>query len=182
MTDRETYRSRLLLALRVRDVPGPRIAEALAEVDSHVAETGEDPTDAFGSPTEYARRLRSALDPDAATGVRGFLRGLTWHHAVIAVLSLLGAGLLTHAVGALGAGTSRTLGLPTPAALALGLALLAAMVVLLVRVHRQERDPVLDPRTGADMVPQQPRWATALTFGYPVVMLVAVFVLGRTAG
>jgi hypothetical protein len=182
MTDLETYRSRLLLALRLRDVPGPRIAEALAEVDSHVADTGEDPTEAFGSPADYARRLHGALDPDAVTGLRGFLRGLTWGHLVIAVLSLTGAGLLTNAVGALGSGAARTLGLPTPLALVLGVTLLSRMVALVVRAGRQERDPVLDPRTGADMVPPQPRWATALTFGYPVVMLVAVFVLGRTSG
>ncbi|MGY1837325.1 hypothetical protein ACI79P_19730 [Blastococcus sp. SYSU DS0510] len=31
----------LLLRLRLRDVPGTRIGEVLAEVQSHVAETGE---------------------------------------------------------------------------------------------------------------------------------------------
>ena len=61
----DDYRSRLLLALRLHDIPGPRIAEALAEVDSHVAETGEDPADAFGSPRDYARQLSRTLDPDA---------------------------------------------------------------------------------------------------------------------
>lgn len=61
-TDLETYRARLLLALRMRDVPGVRIGEALAEVDSHVAETGEDPRDAFGDPVAYADRLAGSLD------------------------------------------------------------------------------------------------------------------------
>ena len=182
MTDLETYRSRLLLALRLRDVPGPRIAEALAEVDSHVAETGEDPREAFGSPADYAQRLRSALDPDAVPGVRGWLRGLTWSHGVIALLSLSGAVLLTNGVSALGARSPRAVGLPTAAAVGLGIVLLAAMVALTVREVRRERDPVLDPRTGVDMVPPQPRWATAITFGSPFVLLVVVFVLGRTSG
>lgn len=183
MTDLDTYRSRLLLALRLRDVPGPRIAEALAEVDSHVAETGEDPTAAFGRPADYARRLHGALDADAPRGtVRGFLRGLTWHELSIGLLSLTGAGLLANAVGALGAGAPRTLGLPTGLALALGLVLLGVVAGLLARSLRVQRDPVLDPRTGTDMVPPQPRWATVVTVGGPVALLVLVFVLGRASG
>lgn len=38
-TDAKRYQQEPLLALRLRDIPGPRIAEALAEVDSHIAET-----------------------------------------------------------------------------------------------------------------------------------------------
>lgn len=55
------YRNELLLALRLRDVPGPRIAEALAEVDSHLSESGEDPLEAFGPPRAYAELVASAL-------------------------------------------------------------------------------------------------------------------------
>lgn len=48
------YRQALMLALRLRDVPGDRIGEILAEVESHVSDTGENPTEAFGPPREYA--------------------------------------------------------------------------------------------------------------------------------
>jgi acyl-CoA synthetase (NDP forming) len=51
----------LLLALRLRDVPGTRIGEVIAEVQSHVAETGEDPRQAFGTPKEYAAEVAGAL-------------------------------------------------------------------------------------------------------------------------
>jgi len=56
-TELETYSNELLLALRLRDVPGPRIAEALAEVQSHVSETGEEALEAFGPPRVYADEL-----------------------------------------------------------------------------------------------------------------------------
>jgi hypothetical protein len=55
------YTQELLVALRMRGVPGPRIAEALAEVDSHLCETREDPREAFGSAKAYADEVVAAL-------------------------------------------------------------------------------------------------------------------------
>jgi hypothetical protein len=52
-----------VLALRMHDVPGDRIGQVVAEVESHVAESGEDPVDAFGSPPAYAERIRATLGP-----------------------------------------------------------------------------------------------------------------------
>ena len=48
----QTYTDELLFALRMRDLPGSQIAEALAEVNSYVAETGEDPREAFGGSSQ----------------------------------------------------------------------------------------------------------------------------------
>ena len=51
-TTSETYVRRLLTALRTHEVPSERIAEVVAEVESHLAETGEDPVEAVGTPPE----------------------------------------------------------------------------------------------------------------------------------
>ncbi|MGW4472947.1 HAAS signaling domain-containing protein [Nonomuraea sp. NPDC004354] len=56
------YREDLTLALRLRDISGARVGEVLAEVEAHVAETGEDPTTAFGTPKEYAATIAAQLD------------------------------------------------------------------------------------------------------------------------
>lgn len=55
ITGTERYRRELLVALRLRDVDPDRIGEVLAEIGSHIAETGEDPREAFGAPADYAR-------------------------------------------------------------------------------------------------------------------------------
>jgi len=54
------YCDDLLLALRMRDVPGRRIGEVLTEVRAHLAESGEAPEEAFGTVEDYA----AALAPD----------------------------------------------------------------------------------------------------------------------
>lgn len=84
-TDEKTmadYRQALMLALRLKDVPGDRIGEILAEVESHVSDTGEDPTEAFGPPREYAAALTagqtrepwwSILNSVVPAGIAGWL-------------------------------------------------------------------------------------------------------------
>ncbi|GAA2781011.1 HAAS signaling domain-containing protein [Saccharopolyspora taberi] len=62
MTLEKKYRDELLVALRLHDISGARVGEVLAEVEAHVAETGEDPAEAFGSPREYAARVAAQLD------------------------------------------------------------------------------------------------------------------------
>jgi hypothetical protein len=53
-TDIRQYRTRLQFALRERQIPGDRIAEILAGLESRIARTGEHPATAFGSPDDYA--------------------------------------------------------------------------------------------------------------------------------
>ncbi|MBN6754127.1 hypothetical protein JRG18_11000 [Kocuria palustris] len=58
-----------VLELRLRDVPGARIGDHLAEVESHCIETGTDPEDAFGDAREYAQEVGDADEPTRDTGV-----------------------------------------------------------------------------------------------------------------
>ena len=175
-----SYRNDLLLALRLGEVPGPRIAEALAEVDSHVAETREDPRTAFGPPQEYAAELLAVLAPGRTPGWRGWLGSLRASDLLGALVAAVGGWSLADGLFALASGTSSSLGLPAAVAAAVGLVLLAGLALVIVRSARGGDDRVLDPRTGADMAPPMPRWAVAVVFGLPVGMLVVAVVVGLT--
>jgi hypothetical protein len=96
MTARPTidkWRESLLVELRLRDIPGPRIGEIMAEVDTHCADSGESPQDAFGDPATYARSFDGppAGNPRrivgtaarAALGVAGILATLEGATATI---------------------------------------------------------------------------------------------------
>lgn len=53
----EAYMSELAASLQMRGADSARTSEAVAEVQSHLSESGEDPVEAFGSPDEYAEQL-----------------------------------------------------------------------------------------------------------------------------
>ncbi len=55
----KAYETELVMALRVQRVPGERIGEVVAEVQAHVADSGEDPTVAFGPAQQYAKQFES---------------------------------------------------------------------------------------------------------------------------
>lgn len=55
--DVEAYLSELAASLQARGADSARMSEAVAEVEVHLAESGEDPLEAFGPPDEYAERL-----------------------------------------------------------------------------------------------------------------------------
>ena len=101
----------LLLRLRLRDVPGARIGEVLAEVQSHVAETGEHPREAFGPPKEYAARVADALGAAPSRGWRDAVRGLSWQDLATAAAIGVSSYLLADGLWALGAGGTTVLGL-----------------------------------------------------------------------
>ncbi len=61
----QAWAEELVLELRLRDVVGGAIGNALAEVESHCAESGEPASEAFGDPTRYARSLTGATEPGA---------------------------------------------------------------------------------------------------------------------
>jgi hypothetical protein len=162
--DLTTYRRELILALRMREVPGDRIGEIVAEVESHLADTGEDPREAFGPAKEYAASVSGR--PRVRWG---------WADALIAVAAGAAGWLVAGGVLALVSGDP--LGpLPAWAAIALGVAL----AVPTVRHVRRSASAVLDPRTGEDLVPL-PRWvpwAIAGSLALPVVIgavVIAVF-------
>lgn len=53
----EAYLSELAASLQMRGADSARTSEAVSEVESHLSESGEDPTEAFGPPEEYAEQL-----------------------------------------------------------------------------------------------------------------------------
>ena len=56
----------MLIELRLQGVGGAHVGEALGEVDSHCAESGESAQEAFGDPVAYARSL--GLPPSPGQG------------------------------------------------------------------------------------------------------------------
>jgi hypothetical protein len=151
-SDIEKYNADLLVALRLREVPGPRIGDILAEVESHVADTGESPYEAFGTPRQYAGRVAPARTP----AVRREMFGQ-------AVLGAAAGWLLARGAFSLVAGDDTVYGL-----LALGLGI-ALGVIMVVSVRRHSRT-IVDPRTGRQLAPSSAR-TTAV---FLVLMTLAV--------
>lgn len=152
------YRQDLIQALRLKDVPGDRIGEAVAEVESHVADTGEDPVEAFGPAKEYAATLAAGRprEPWWSTAITLVCAGTAgWLVAQGALALLLGeeyrglAGWVWVLVGLV-------VGIPAA-----------------VRVQRRS-SRVRDPRTGADMVPSSP-WGVVVLVAIPVVLVLAAW-------
>ena len=166
-TDVQDYSHRLLYALRLRDVPGPRIAEALAEVHSHVAETGEDPWAAFGAPDAYAGEITAALGEAGAPAHQG--RRVAGVATAYGLGATAGTWLLLRAALSWGGGGGAVLGLPPVAAALIGAGLLAALALGLRRLGRHPDVPVLDPRSGADMTPPRPRWVLPVMLTPPLL-------------
>lgn len=167
-TEARSYNDQLLVFLRWKSVPGPQIAEALAEVDSHVAETGEDPREAFGEPKAYAAEIASALGGES----RGWWRDVFTRSALTYGLGgWVGAWLLFDGASALGAGERGVLGVPAVVPLVLGLLVVAIGARGLYRASQGVEVEVRDPRTGEDMTPPLPRWVTTLMLAVPVLTL-----------
>ena len=62
-TSLKDYTKALTTQLRLRQVPGKVIGQIVAEVESHVRETGEDPVQAFGQPGSYSAQFASRRSP-----------------------------------------------------------------------------------------------------------------------
>jgi hypothetical protein len=161
-TSTDTYRRNLIVALRLRDVPADRVGEIVAEVESHVADTGEDPVEAFGPAREYAESFRA---PRTRRG-----------HVALVVLTLTSAAagwLIATAVFGLVEG-ERVVGLPAGAALVLGALLWIPAVFTMLRRAEQVRDP----RTGRPLSPAA-AWTPALATGSFALLALALWLLAR---
>ncbi|MGB3761872.1 MAG: hypothetical protein WA966_01515 [Ornithinimicrobium sp.] len=152
------YCQTLMLALRLKDVPGDRIGEIVAEVESHVCDTGEDPTEAFGSPRAYAEVLTEGRP------------GEPWWSVVVNVVSA-GVGGWFIAQGALGLLLGETY-LDQSGWLWLALGLVMALPSGVIVYRRSTR--ILDPRTGKDMTPAS-YWALAALIGLPILLVVVAW-------
>lgn len=157
------YREVLVMALRTREVPGTRIGEIVAEVESHVAETGEDPNLAFGPPQKYAEQFDGL---GTSFGVRGVLAALLGGAAGLA----LAEGVSELRDGGAFYGTS----VPGWVGILLGIAL-AALIVPVVPRRRRER--VIDPRTGQE-IQAWPRWIFPLMATTFLLTLAGLWWLG----
>ncbi|NMM24019.1 MAG: hypothetical protein HHJ11_11050 [Phycicoccus sp.] len=62
-TSLKDYTQALIIQLRLRDVPGRTIGQVVAEVESHVRETGEDPVEVFGQPGSYSAQFAGRRRP-----------------------------------------------------------------------------------------------------------------------
>lgn len=115
------WRDELVLALRLRDVPGARIGEILAEVDEFCADAGLDAPTTFGAPAEYARELTAGSGP-TRTGLLDDLRT-----AGRVVVGFVGLMVVLGSVGTDGPGLVVTVGW------VLALPLLLAATIVTVR-------------------------------------------------
>lgn len=62
----EQFLTELAASLPMRGLSSSRVNELVSEAESHLAESGEDPLDAFGRPDSYAERLVSQDEDQAA--------------------------------------------------------------------------------------------------------------------
>lgn len=94
-TSLKDYTQALITQLRLRHVPGPVIGQVVAEVESHVRETGEDPIEAFGQPGSYSAQFAGRRRP---VGRWGWLS----LDDVTLTMAMVGAFVLLHGVLNLG--------------------------------------------------------------------------------
>ncbi len=152
------YSQRLVLALRLKDVPGDRIGEIVAEVESHVAETGEDPVESFGTPRQYAASLTAEHRP------------APWWFTT---LSLVGSGVAGWLIAQGGLAVllgEQYWGRSGWVWLGLGLAIGIPGGISVWRRSTRVRDP----RTGTDLVPFSPGGLVVL-IGSPILLVLLAF-------
>lgn len=92
-TDKQ-WVSDFILEARLLEVPGATIGDSLAEIDSHVVESGESAQEAFGGPADYARSVSSSFGTSAPTTTSDWYKLLGPTIALLAgfVIALRGIG------------------------------------------------------------------------------------------
>ncbi|MGO4103629.1 hypothetical protein AB4Y63_06730 [Leifsonia sp. YAF41] len=128
----EKYTSELVMELREHEVGGKIIGDAVAQVESHSAESGAEPSAEFGTPQEFAGEL-----------ARGRTKKIGWPLYVTSAILTLGGGVLLLR-GIFGVIQDREIlwGIPPLVGIIVGtLAILAWILVMIVAA-----DPIRDPR------------------------------------
>ncbi|MDO5626966.1 MAG: hypothetical protein Q4G43_01470 [Mobilicoccus sp.] len=98
-SSRESWVDAMVVELRLRDVRGSAIGDAIASVEAHCAESGERPQEAFGDPVEYARSLDFRDQDIDALEPRSWLSVLAPTLAGVAGAALTGAAVSGWASG-----------------------------------------------------------------------------------
>ncbi|GAB47826.1 hypothetical protein [Mobilicoccus pelagius] len=95
-TDTRRWIDDMVVELRLRDVKGAAIGDAVASVESHCADSSETPREAFGDPREYAASLTFPQEDRTGDTIR------EWATVMApVVVGLAGFSLTTGAVTAL---------------------------------------------------------------------------------
>lgn len=131
----DAWRDDFVIALRLRNVSGRQIGDALALVDAHCTDSGEPPEEAFGDPVDYATHVAAQVRPvDLASSLPPLRAGLLGLAILLAVAALL-AGV-----------TGLTKGVPAEVRLG---SLVAAVTGAVAIALLSRFASVLDPRRGA---------------------------------
>jgi HAAS domain-containing protein len=154
----DTYRRELVPALRAANVPPERIGEIVAEVESHVADTGEDPREAFGPARDYAAGFRH---PRSRASVAASV-------ATTSVCALCGFLVANGVVGLVD--DEPALGMPAWVVLTAGAVLWIPSLTAVLRLSV----PVPDPRTGRSITPAPGPVATAVGMSGTLVAVAVV--------
>jgi hypothetical protein len=86
----DPWRDNFVIALRLRNISGSQIGDALAQVDVHCTGSGEAPEEAFGDPVAYATHVAEQVRPvDLALSMSPLRAGLLGLAALFAVSALL---------------------------------------------------------------------------------------------
>ncbi|MBT2546900.1 hypothetical protein [Arthrobacter sp. ISL-65] len=118
----EEYATELTEVLELRGVPATAVAQIVREVQSHVADSGEDPTAAFGTPSQYADNFAPKLR-----------MARLWVLIISSVLLAAGGGyLLISGVFGLLSPAHGLWGLPSWARMAIGVAGMASFIALIL--------------------------------------------------
>lgn len=88
----EKWSEKFVIELRLQGVSGETLGAALAEVDSHLAESGQDAHEAFGDPANYAKSLDLPTDPTQHT------RAIQIRALIPTVVQVIGLIALTRAL------------------------------------------------------------------------------------
>lgn len=75
LTDKQ-WLDEMIIELRLREISGTAIGDAVAAVETHCAESGERPAEAFGDPREYARALHFTPSQLSDTSAQGWAKVL----------------------------------------------------------------------------------------------------------
>ncbi len=91
----DPWRDALIAELRLREVPGDRIGEVLADVDAYCTDSGQTPVEAFGDPIAYAQSLIEVHAPPRRAGdaVRKFVLPTVQTFATLAGIFALLSGV-----------------------------------------------------------------------------------------
>jgi len=175
------YCDDLLLALRMKDVPGNRIGAVLTEVRAHLADSGEGPHEAFGSPEEYAQALAGD------TAVETPREWLTTRASGAAIF--LGFWWLIEGATALATGQRAELGpVPVGAAAIAGLGAPWLVEQLVAPAHgvaaaaRIGRAVLLASLVGVAVVLTGGRWAAEVPGALPLALGAGLLLVGGLLG